>query len=220
PRRAQEPSGVLRRWLAWRLRNDGAARSDRYVPERSGFRRRVGGCWGTRALTTWERRGATWRGGAVKRTPISLSRRQATSHWASSPSRSMTSSNVLGTFTVPSTCSCAPVDDRLRTTQGNAEKRSLKAMTPDFSTRRRAVLRAPSWLSVGPEDPGTAGPVSRSPVSTALLLDLLSCHLPLSRSGPDPQQDKPSGRRFRSLGYLALVCRAGRPRTAGRSRAA
>jgi hypothetical protein len=71
-----------------------------------------------------------------------LSRRHTTWQWASRPSKSSITSKVLGTVIVPSMRRCAPVEERLCTTQGTEEKRRLKAMVADLRTRGRWTLRS------------------------------------------------------------------------------
>jgi len=57
-------------------------------------------------------------------------------------SKSSITSKVLGTVIVPSMRRCAPVEERLCTTQGTEEKRRLKAMVADLRTRGRWTLRS------------------------------------------------------------------------------
>lgn len=81
-------------------------------------RRSVGLVPTATAWTTCDRFGGTFAGLSTKRTPISLARRQTTSHFTSIPSRSMMSSKESGIFAQCVDFILAPEVEMSRTMQG------------------------------------------------------------------------------------------------------
>jgi len=168
------------------------------APYANGFRRRVGACSGTSALTTCERLGVPVRGTDENLTPTSFPLRHTTSQSASRPSSSTINSKVLGTLTVPSTRKCAPVAERSRTVQGSAENRSLKAIVPDFRTRRRGWEQRASTCA-GAEAFGAKATVSAIEAECDKACHRFRLRIVPSQNGPVMKGSVPSGANSRTV---------------------
>lgn len=111
------------------------------------FRRRLPPRSGRLTLRACLRFGMVRRGAPLNRTPTSLPFRQTTSQSASTPSSSISSSNVSGILTDPSLRRRAPVADMSRTVQATVQCRLLKATIAPFKTRRRMARRISAFRS-------------------------------------------------------------------------